>query len=712
MRMTAAPVLARVGVLAAALSLAACGGGDKADGTDAAAPVTSTPTAPETPTVPETPGAPADPETPETPGTPAEEEPETPPPSETQTALELRGLELAQSHVIAPDGRTMRSANDAAANRSKRLELIAGRAALLMVRPKTTVASLQARMHLADDRVLGPLTLVTPDRLPATDGDRARYASDAWSVLLPKEWLQIGATLELSHSGFASEPYTVPLTVTPAVALKAYTMPFYLFGARASQSLVSDFRLSSHRTGDYTLDREYAQKMPVATLSQPVSAAIELDRLPVPPRNDSAVCHPAMSFSSWSAFQAAHGDLNARVLDLLASMHGDAANRDGPMAAGYYGYMQVFDGTRQLAPQVGGLGGGGSGISGTDWAPTSVYSAVYNHEMGHAYGLPHTDAAAASGDFPYPMGTKSGSVWGYDAVRNQLLSPRQFAGRSCDGRTVEGVCYQRTPMSGGDDDRDGARYRWTYYSDYEAAIMQSTFLDKLVRDAAVDGGYRRWNRGARAFEAVPDWQRARYGTDVVRLEQQVVTVIGTLSHHNLAPSANALFVTDAWTGNLPRQFDPASQADLDLMRTKNPGGWDDYFCVYNGCDYTLVARFGDGSSARVLLPVGYHDTNSTATRASTQNVMDGANFARYAVNLPAGRGGLRSLHVYRTPLGSRFHVPRTAIDAGLLGTSTYPLVTQWTSSDGNASGGPGGSGRTQWNSGVCQAGARVVQPAY
>ena len=97
------------------------------------------------------------------------------------------------------------------------------------------------------------------------------------------------------------------------------------------------------------------------------------------------------------------------------------------------------------------------------------------------------------------MGTKSGSSWGYDAYRNQLLSPLQFTGMSCDGRTVNGTCYQRTPMSGGDDDRDSQAYRWDNFSDYQAAIMQEGFLGKVVRDNAAAGGYKRWNSSTGAF---------------------------------------------------------------------------------------------------------------------------------------------------------------------------------------------------------------------
>jgi hypothetical protein len=424
----------------------------------------------------------------------------------------------------------MQSANDVKNKVTKRLLLVADRAALLMVQPSANVTSLVVRAKLADGRTLGPLTMNAPAKLPATDGGRPAYSAVKYSALLPREWIQIGATLEVGQGDFSS-PRSVALSVTPATTLTHHTIPVYLFGARAAQSVVPDWALSSASTNGYTLDQEYQQKLPVANLAQVTTGAVTLDQLAVPARNDDQFCYPAMSFGSWADFKAAGGDTNARIYRLLSDMRGPAANRDGNFAAGFYGFVQTVDGGRQVAASTGGgLGGGGVGTSGGDYRPDQVYSAIFNHEMGHAYGLPHADAAADAGDYPYPMGTKSGSTWGYDALKNQLLTTLEYSGQSCDGRTVDGTCFQRTPMSGGDDDRDGKTYRWNAFSDYQAAQMQEGFLDKVFRDDSYDGGYKRWNRGTGAFEKLSASDRARIGTDVLKTGQQVQTVIGTVSH--------------------------------------------------------------------------------------------------------------------------------------------------------------------------------------
>ena len=54
-------------------------------------------------------------------------------------------------------------------------------------------------------------------------------------------------------------------------------MPVYLFGARAANSVISDFAMSARATNGYTLDREYQQKLPVAAIEYATVGAITLD---------------------------------------------------------------------------------------------------------------------------------------------------------------------------------------------------------------------------------------------------------------------------------------------------------------------------------------------------------------------------------------------------------------------------------------------------
>lgn len=694
--------------------MAACGGGGGGDGgvTSPAPPAPAPSPTPSTlaPTPPASAPAPTPPASAPTPTTTP------PPPAPAPAPLALSSSELAQTHVIAPGGRALQAPNDVTNNVTHRLMLIEGRAALLMVQPTGSETALQVRARLADGRVLGPLALQAPSALPKTDAGRAAYSTVKFSALLPKEWIALGATLEVDRAGFAA-PVSVPLKVTPGVSLTSVTVPLYVFGARAASSVVADFTMHARSTNGYALDDEYLQRLPIAALHPAIAAPITFDRLAIGARNDASLCHPAMTVSTWADFTAAGGDMNARMLGVLGDLSSATANRDGALAIGYYGYVQAIDGGKQVPANTGGgLGGGGHGVSGGDYHPDVVYAAIFNHEMGHAYGLPHADSAAASGDYPYPLGTKSGSSWGYDANKNQLLATQQIAGQSCGAdRTVAGTCWQRTPMSGGDTDLDTATYRWTTFSDYQAAQIQEGLLDKAFPDAASAGGYRSWSRSAGAWTTLSAETRARIGTDVLKTGQQVQTVVGAISHFNASPSASQIVVTPAWTANLPRQIDPTVQADLDLLNGTRPGGWNGYYCLNSGCDYTLVATYVDGTVQRVLLPLGYHRFGypvytDNGYRASAQDVLDGDNLGTYAVNLPAGHGGLASVDVYDTPFGSKWQVGLTAIAAASLGTASAPLVNRWVASDA-FTGGAGAPGSTTFDSSACQAGAKVIRPS-
>jgi len=639
----------------------------------------------------------------------------TPEPATTVTPA-LLGVELAQTHVIPPGGRTLQSPNEAKLNKNRKLQLVADRAALLMLQPDVAdgaVVTLKVRAKLADGRTLGPLTMNAPARLPTSDGGGVAYSSVKYSALLPREWVQIGTTLEVGQTDFSS-PRAIALTVTPATTLKHHTVPIYLFGARAAQSVVPDFNLGATSTAGYPIDAEYREKLPVAKLDTRVVGAVTIDQLAVPGRNDDKFCYPAMTVSSWADFRAIDGDTNSRMLRVLRDMRGWTANRDRAFAAGFYGFVQTISGGRQVAATTGGgLGGIGVAVSGVDTRPEAIYSAVFHHEMGHAYGLPHADTAAEAGDDPYPQGTKSGSAWGFDSVRQQLLTTREFSGQSCDNRTVDGICYQRTPMSGGEEDRYAQSYRWNAFSDYQAAILQQGFLEKLFPDATFDGGYKRWNRTTGAFEKVTGEDRARAGTDVLQLDQQVQTVIGTVSHFNLAPTASTMVVTPAWTGNLPQRVDPTVQADVDRILSDKPGGWNGYYCVNSGCDYTLVATYADGSVLRHLLPIGYRDWNkpndATGYKRGAKDATSADNFSTFAVNLPTGRGGLVKLQLFSTPHGSLWQTRFTVLNAADLGGS-LPLVNEWTPADANT-GGRGASGTTQFDVASCKVGAVVKRPA-
>ncbi|SFI49268.1 Peptidase M66 [Collimonas sp. OK307] len=609
------------------LLLSACGGGDGANSADTAP--TSNAGSPTTPMPPAaSPGTSTTPTSPVTPtGTP------TPPPSAANGTLSLNSVELAQTHVIPPTGRTMNTAD----GKSRTLTLLANRAALLMVEPATAGASIQVEVVGSN---LGSLVLNTPDKLPATDNGTPQYSSSKYSVLLPKEWVQPGVTLKITRG---NDVTTVPLTVTGGINLKVRTVPAFFFGATRAMATTAKDKLEMDGT---SLALDYAQEIPVASVDGVNSGDLSFNDFVLPPTGTVA----AQAYSTFATARNSPGAdgyvLMGQMLSILPELRSVTANNDRNLNVAYWAPMVLED---PLTGKLIGMGGGLTSVgAGNASGDSDNYGGIFDHEMGHGYGMSHAGDMYNSGTYPYPGGSLSGSSWGYDAIRNQLLSPVlpalpcKSSGRQLD---ASGRCYRQDPMQGGSGDQS-AGYRWEMFADYSSALIQGWMNGRIVYNPAAATNASRftiWSAVQGAYvdasATVSQLQRDMQGN------QQVVTVLGNISKTD--GTLNRLVVSAAGQGNIPRTFDPTSQPDWDQMKLQYAN-----YCQSTGCDYTLQATFTDGSTQNVLLPKGYHQNNSNTVNPNSGNPLNGASFIRFAVNFSAAKK-LKRLDLYVTEFGAK-----------------------------------------------------------
>ncbi len=637
------PLLTKRHSLAAAalsLLLSACGGGDGANSSSTSStavapnPGTSTvPTPPGTATTPTPPVAPPSTATTPTPPVAPPGTATTPTTPVASGTLSLNSIELAQTHVIPPAGRTINTAN----GKSRTLNLLANRAALLMVEPTTAGGSIQVEIAGGN---LGSLVLNTPDKLPATDNGMPSYSSSKYSVLLPKEWIQPGTTLKITRG---NEVSTVPLTVTAGVNLKVRTVPVFFFGATRAMTDANHEQLGMDGS---SIALDYAQEIPAATVEGVTSGDLPFNDFVLPPTGTAA----AQAYSSFAAARSSPGAdgyvLMGQMLSVLPELRSVTANNDGNLNVAYWAPMVLED---PLTGKLIGMGGGLTSVgAGNADGDSDNYGGIFVHEMGHGYGMSHAGDMYNSGTFPYPGGSLSGSSWGYDAIRNQLLSPVlpalpcKSSGRQLD---AAGHCYRQDPMQGGSGDHP-AGYRWSMFADYSSALIQGWMNSRIVYDpAAASGAFRfsSWSAAQGAYvdasSTVSQLQRDMLGN------QQVVTVMGNISKTDA--TLNRLAVSTAGQGNIPHTFDPTSQSDWDQMKLKYAN-----YCQNTGCDYTLRATFADGSTQIVLLPKGYHQNNSNTVNPNSGNPLNGASFIRFAVNFSAAKS-LARLDLYVTEFGAK-----------------------------------------------------------
>jgi hypothetical protein len=539
-------------------------------------------------------------------------------------------VELAQTHVVPPAGRTMKTAD----GNSRTLNLLANRAALLMVEPASAGGLMQVEVVSSS---LGSLTLNTPDKLPATDNGMPSYSTSKYSVLLPKEWIQPGVTLKITRG---SEVATVPLTVTAGVNLQVKTVPAFFFGATRAMAAAEKLEM------DASIAADYAQEIPAASVQGVNLGDLSFSDFVVAPTGAAA----AQAYSSFAAAKAASGGdgyvLMKQMLQVLPELRGVTANNDANLNVAYWMPMVLED---PLSGKLIGMGGGLTSVGATNAdGDSDNYGGIFVHEMGHGFGMSHAGDMYNSGSYPYAGGSLSGSSWGYDAIRNQLLSP-VLPALPCTsgGRQLDpaGRCYRQDPMQGGSGDH-ASGYRWSMFADYSSALIQGWMNSRIVYDAAASSDASRftsWSVSQGAYvdasSKVSQPQRDMLGN------QQVVTVLGNVSKTD--GTLNRLAVSSAGQGNLPRTFDPASQSDWDQMKLKYTN-----YCQSTGCDYTLRATFADGTTKNVLLPKGYHQANSNTANPNADDPLNGASFKRFAVNFSAAKI-LKRLDLYVTEFGAR-----------------------------------------------------------
>ncbi len=640
-----------------------------------------------------------------------------PAPVQGGSTLTLSGVELAQTHVVPPEGRQMQSPNDVTNHRFKTLTLIGQRSALLMLVPSGGSGAPQVRATLAGGRELGPLTMDDPSKLPGTDGGNRKYSTTHYSATLPAEWVQPGTVLQVSRTG--TNTVSVPLTVSRPVAAVLRTWPLFLYGARPDTSrAIHDMAAAS--TAGVSWDREYLQRMPFSSFMPRTAGTMEFGLFPTQPANDENNCRPAVAFQNREQMQTTAGHDGFYVMN-QALRWGEVlrttatANHEDTMHVGYWMPLELLVNGQQITNQGGGLATTGvmrgSGSS-DDFAGT------FFHELGHGWGVSHTAGMYNDGDYPYVNGSQAGSAWAYDADRKLFLSPlRDANATTCRGTLAgDGLCYKNDPMNSGQSPLDDKQFKWGTFSDYSMAIMQNTTHVRMNAqyDPAFPGRVKQWDEATRSFVAYRNDTRWQALYTQMQWDQRVVSILGSVSHFNVTPDASRIFIGKPGTGNLPRLFDPALQSDMDYLKNNVHRANNSNYCTTdNGCDYTLQITFADHSVKRVLLPVGHSPSNASAANiAATKNPLAGASFARYAVNLPASGSAIVGVKLFNTPLGR--NPSYTAIDASLLGTPTYPLMNQWTTADGvmGGAGGLAGAGTpVAPDLSQCQASARPYVPA-
>lgn len=595
----------------------------------------------------------------------------TPTPTPTPLpALSITSIELAQTHVLPPTGRSWTLTNTSGTQTaSESLHLTGGRAALALIGLSANNVQSPQLEAVAGASSLGSMALNPPAMLPPTESNGAAYSSTLYSATIPATWVQPGVQFRVLSSNHTPSALSTAATVGGDFPMTLRVLPFYIFGANetnTSRPLLVTGAPSS------TVRQEIFAKWPVATLDAANHPAgkVEWPYLILPPGTRGGVAEPARRATSINDYRDGFTGMGT-VLGILGDLL--RANGEAAQPVQYYAPLLAITPAGAYSGPGGGLGGGSVGTG------DETYAGIFIHEQGHAFGLPHAGEAFDAFKYPYEWGSLNGSLWGYDPNRREFLAPFMPSNSSrasgCASATFGGHarardslnrCFKQDPMQSGAGDQ-AAGYQFATFSDYSTAVMQRWFEGtttqsgsthtysggKVVRDASFAGGYKRWDsldqRWINVTPATTDG--GIFGLDgglPITRDVPVYAIAVTVSNAN-TPGITQIYPPIRFRGNLMRSFDPSNATDLAAI-TPDTSPTYYWYCRNGGCDYTLRVTYANLSKRTVLLQGGFRPFNqpSGAPAASATNPLDGNSFRRFVVNVPDD-GNITSIELLSTP---------------------------------------------------------------
>ncbi len=527
--------------------------------------------------------------------------------------------------------------------------------------------SVQGRIGAQD---LGSFCLRGPSALSATVDTQQLDADSHFVGAVPANWLKPGLALSIQAGGSALTLLPSELKIGPAPALSLVTMDWLLWGDTQPTPVPTGMRaeLASRLPLSHVNFSDFPIKPLISTLPinvrgdgrspsgvEQITPAV----LATSPPRCGAAEKTAGTCKAWSGFGAL-----AAILSLTERVQ---------VANGMDGLSHWYGATSKNRHIGGGLGGGVTG-SGDD------YDLVFNHELGHAFDLPHLGnplysrvSATATFAHPYtgqygtvaqPTGGGFGNSWALDGRSGALISP------VCPATGKE----RQEPMqrSGGACVPSGGIF--DVFSDFSALAIHRYFVGSSTpmsgtvsspRDMlgntqpryalpsktgrpnttwATDGSatIHKWDTTSQSYTQVTpstlSSDSRTFGERYpIRWNVPVITLWGSFS--NATPEVNLVLPPMEYQGHLKRVWDPTHPSDFAAMKAFISGD-----AFWWGADLVAKAEFSDGSVRHALVKSSARGTDP----------LDGSSFTYWAVNIekPAN-ARLSKVSLYHRPMDVR-----------------------------------------------------------
>ena len=322
------------------------------------------------------------------------------------------------------------------------------------------------------------------------DNNGLRYASDAWSVDLPGEWIRPGFSLRFVQGKATGE--LSPIDVGAPTQLLLHTIDL---------GFLTTPRGAFHFAADREAHREYFQTLPASQLVVSQYAPQHFKEVMLPTGVLLTEVDP--SKGGWH-----EGAMRQHIGKELISHGIDNANYGLHSTAGAgeknhpYAVAQLAAHNSRGVYANGVQVHGGSGGNGMVTLDNSLGN-EFSHEVGHNYGLGHyVDGFKGS---VHRAADQVNSTWGWDADKRRFLPNfgplRTGKDATLEGRSqppFDGRAYGFDAMAGGAP--FSSFNRFTLYTPNSAALIQKFFESKAVFDPLSPTGFSKWNEESKRME--------------------------------------------------------------------------------------------------------------------------------------------------------------------------------------------------------------------
>lgn len=316
------------------------------------------------------------------------------------------------------------------------------------------------------------------------------YASDAWSGVLPAEWIVPGLKLEVRQGSLTGK--LTKLKIGAPTQLLIHTIDIGMLTTPRGE-----FAFAM----DPEAQREYFQTVPTSRLIVSQYSPLSLPEVMLP--DGTLLKESDPSEGGWHT-----GSMRQSIGKELISHGIDNANYGINSQSG-----QGEDGHPYVAAQLAAHNSrgkysngiqvhGGSGGGGIVTLDQSIGNEL-SHEIGHNYGLGHfVDGFKGS---VHRSADQLNSTWGWDADKNRFI-PNFASVRSKRDTCLDGQCqapfdgrsFGLDAMAGGEP--FSSLIRFTLYTPNTAAIIQRFLESKATFDPQSPTGFSKWNAATSRME--------------------------------------------------------------------------------------------------------------------------------------------------------------------------------------------------------------------